>query len=115
MLLASVVAAAGLPCADTIEQPLVSGGGDPVRGQLIAFGRDGNCLLCHPVADAGRPAGNLAPPLDRVGARLSVGQIGQTLDENAEPHGDGGAALDRGFAGFADTLIWWALAAKAQR
>jgi NAD(P)H-dependent FMN reductase len=47
--------------------------------------------------------------------RLSVGQIQQTLDENAEPHGDGGAALDRGFTGFADTLIWWAQAAKAQR
>ena len=47
--------------------------------------------------------------------RLSVGQIGQVLDEQARPQGEGGAALDRGFAGFADTLIWWALAAKAQR
>lgn len=47
--------------------------------------------------------------------RLSVGQIQQTLDEQAQPQGEGGAALDRGFAGFADTLIWWAQAAKAQR
>ncbi|AMK16653.1 putative flavoprotein [Sphingobium sp. MI1205] len=47
--------------------------------------------------------------------RLSVGQIGQTLDEQGRPQGDGGAALDRGFAGFAKNLIWWAEAAKAAR
>ena len=47
--------------------------------------------------------------------RLSVGQIGQTLDEQGQPQGDGGAALDRGFAGFAKNLIWWAEAAKAAR
>jgi sulfur-oxidizing protein SoxX len=79
ILLVSVVAAAGLKSADSIEQPLVSGSGDPARGQMIAFGRDGNCLLCHPVADAGRPVGNLAPPLDRVGARLSAGQLRQRM------------------------------------
>ena len=45
--------------------------------------------------------------------RLSVGQIGQTLDEQGQPQGDGGAALERGFSNFADTLIWWAEAAKA--
>ena len=47
--------------------------------------------------------------------RLSVGQIGQTLDEQGQPQGDGGAALDRGFAAFARDLIWWAEAARAAR
>lgn len=47
--------------------------------------------------------------------RLSVGQIGQTLDEQGQPQGDGGAALDRGFSNFARSLIWWAEAAKAAR
>jgi len=47
--------------------------------------------------------------------RLSVGQIGQTLDEQGQPQSDGGAALERGFAGFAKSLIWWAEAGKAAR
>lgn len=50
-----------------------------------------------------------------VPERLGVGQIGQTLDEQAQPQGEGGAALDRGFTTFADTLLWWAEAAKAAR
>jgi len=88
ILLASAVAAAGLSPADAIEQPLVSGGGDPLRGQQIAFGRDGNCLLCHPLADGGRPAGNLAPPLDGAGTRLSAGQLRQRVVNPAllNPH-----------------------------
>jgi NAD(P)H-dependent FMN reductase len=44
--------------------------------------------------------------------RLSVGQIGDTLDGQAQPHGDGGAALERGFAAFAKSLIYWAEAVK---
>ena len=47
--------------------------------------------------------------------RLSVGQIGQTLDEQGQPQGDGGAALERGFTTFARSLTWWAEAAKAAR
>lgn len=50
-----------------------------------------------------------------VPERLSVGQIHQTLTEDAEPQGEGGAALDRGFAGFAGSLSWWAQAAKGAR
>ena len=50
-----------------------------------------------------------------VPERLSVGQIGQALDEQGQPQGEGGAALERGFAGFAGSLIWWAQAAKAAR
>lgn len=44
--------------------------------------------------------------------RLSVGQIGDTLDAEAKPHGDGGAALERGFASFARSLVYWAEAVK---
>lgn len=47
-----------------------------------------------------------------VPERLSVGQIGQALDEQAQPQGEGGAALERGFVGFARNLIWWADAAR---
>ncbi|WP_030539315.1 NADPH-dependent FMN reductase [Sphingobium sp. DC-2] len=47
--------------------------------------------------------------------RLSAGQIGQTIDEQGQPQGDAGAALERGFSGFASSLIWWAEAAKAAR
>jgi NAD(P)H-dependent FMN reductase len=44
--------------------------------------------------------------------RLSVGQIGETLDEAAAPQGTGGMALERGFKGFADSLVRWAEAAQ---
>jgi NAD(P)H-dependent FMN reductase len=47
--------------------------------------------------------------------RLSVGQIGETLDEAATPQGAGGAALERGFTSFAKSLTFWAEAAKARR
>lgn len=65
--------------ADAIVRPLTSAAADPERGRAIAFGRDGNCLLCHPLAGAGRPTGNLAPPLDGVGARLDIGQLRQRV------------------------------------
>lgn len=61
---------------DAIPEPLVAGVPDAARGREIAFGRDGNCLLCHGAPDAGgRPAGTLAPPLGGVGARLDAGQL----------------------------------------
>jgi sulfur-oxidizing protein SoxX len=72
-------ALAAAPAADAIERPLVDGATDPLRGRAIALGRDGNCLLCHGLVDAGRPTGNLAPPLDGVAARLGAGQIRQRV------------------------------------
>jgi sulfur-oxidizing protein SoxX len=40
------------------------------------MGRDGNCLLCHPVPETGaRFMGNLALPLSGIGARLTEGQL----------------------------------------
>ncbi len=50
-----------------------------------------------------------------VSSALAVGSIGQTLDRDAKPLGDGGEALDRAFGRFADDLRWWADAATAQR
>ena len=41
--------------------------------------------------------------------------IGHALDAEAEPIGDGGAALGRAFPRFADDLAWWTEAARAQR
>lgn len=61
---------------DAIPEPLTAAVPDVARGREIAFGREGNCLLCHSAPDAGaRPAGNIAPPLAGVGARLDAGQL----------------------------------------
>ena len=50
-----------------------------------------------------------------ISSTLAVGPIAQALGSNGEPIGDGGAALDRAFARFADDLAWWTQAARAQR
>ncbi len=50
-----------------------------------------------------------------VSSTLTVGQIGRSLDNADEPQGEGGEALVRAFPRFADDLIWWIEAAKAQR
>jgi hypothetical protein len=50
-----------------------------------------------------------------ISSTLAVGPIDQTLDEEGEPTGISGEALTRAFPNFADDLLWWAEAAKAQR
>lgn len=50
-----------------------------------------------------------------ISSTLAVGPIGQSLDENGQPIGEGGKALARAFPRFADDLAWWMEAAKAQR
>ena len=61
---------------DAIPEPLVPAPGDAAGGRDVILGRDGNCLLCHAVPEAGgRFMGNLALPLSGVGARLSAGQL----------------------------------------
>ena len=50
-----------------------------------------------------------------VSSTLGVGSVAQTLDERAMPQGAGGAALDGAFGRFADDLLWWSEAGKAQR
>ncbi|PKP88600.1 MAG: NADPH-dependent FMN reductase [Alphaproteobacteria bacterium HGW-Alphaproteobacteria-16] len=83
----------------------------------------------RPAAIASYSAGRLAgarsnsmwhPTLSEMGmvvisSTLTVGQIGQTLDADDVPEGDGGKSLVRGFSRFADDLLWWVEAAKAQR
>lgn len=46
---------------------------------------------------------------------IAVGPIGQSLSAESEPTGPGGEALARSFPRFADDLMWWVEAAKAQR
>ncbi len=50
-----------------------------------------------------------------ISSTLTVGPIGQALDEQAMPQGEAGKALAGAFPRFADDLAWWTEAAKAQR
>lgn len=46
---------------------------------------------------------------------LAVTDIAHTLDDQAQPLGAGGAGLEKSFAKAADTLEWWAHAARDAR
>lgn len=50
-----------------------------------------------------------------ISSTLALGQIGQALTPEGEPAGEAGAAFAQRFARFAEDLIWWAEAARAQR
>ena len=50
-----------------------------------------------------------------ISSTLTVGGIQATLDEHANPIGEGGEALKRAFPRFADDLRWWTDAANAQK
>jgi NAD(P)H-dependent FMN reductase len=50
-----------------------------------------------------------------VSSTISAGPVVQTLSEDGKPIGDGGKSLASAFPRFADDLIWWVEAAKAQR
>jgi len=50
-----------------------------------------------------------------ISSTLAVGPIEQALSDNNEPIGELGTGLEKGFTRFADDLLWWAEAAKAQR
>jgi NAD(P)H-dependent FMN reductase len=50
-----------------------------------------------------------------ISSTIAVGPIVQTLSEDAKPIGEGGKALEHAFPRFADDLVWWMEAAKAQR
>lgn len=83
----------------------------------------------RPAAIASYSAGRLAgarsnslwhPTLSEMGmvvisSTLTVGQIGQAINADDQPEGEGGAALARAFPRFADDFLWWIEAAKAQR
>jgi NAD(P)H-dependent FMN reductase len=49
-----------------------------------------------------------------VSSTISAGPIGQSLSADGKPTGDGGKALEHAFPRFAQDLLWWAEAAKAQ-
>jgi NAD(P)H-dependent FMN reductase len=50
-----------------------------------------------------------------VSSTIAVGPISQTLSVEGEPVGEAGKALEASFPRFADDLMWWVEAAKAQR
>jgi NAD(P)H-dependent FMN reductase len=50
-----------------------------------------------------------------VSSTIAAGPIAQTLSGEGMPVGEGGKALQKAFPRFADDLIWWMEAAKAQR
>ena len=50
-----------------------------------------------------------------ISSSVAVGPIAQTLSAEGKPIGEGGKALERAFPRFADDLLWWVEAAKAQR
>jgi sulfur-oxidizing protein SoxX len=62
---------------DGIPVPLTSVPGDPRQGRVVLANSDrGNCLICHhaPIAEVS-VFGDVGPPLDGVGARLSEAQL----------------------------------------
>ena len=50
-----------------------------------------------------------------ISSSIAVGGIAQTLSADGKPVGEGGKALEQAFPRFADDLLWWVEAAKAQR
>jgi NAD(P)H-dependent FMN reductase len=50
-----------------------------------------------------------------ISSTLTVGGIQATLDEHAQPFGEGGEALTKGFGRFAEDLRWWTEATQAQK
>ena len=50
-----------------------------------------------------------------ISSTIAVGPIAQSLSAEGKPIGEGGQALELSFPRFADDLLWWVEAAKAQR
>ena len=77
MALAASALAGSIQAQDAIPESLSGAKGDPVRGRAIVANRQvGLCLLCHsgPFPEE-RFQGDLAPPLNGAGKRLSEGQL----------------------------------------
>lgn len=95
-LLAAITVPAGAQAVawratgDGIPQALTSEPGDPVRGRAIVASRQqGLCLLCHsgPLPEE-RFQGNLAPPLDGAGKRLTAAQLRLRLADSRQLNPD---------------------------
>ena len=64
--------------------PLSAFAGDPVKGREIVLSRgDANCLLCHAVPGADRPAGNIAPSLAGIGSRLGAEELRAHINDQS--------------------------------
>jgi NAD(P)H-dependent FMN reductase len=50
-----------------------------------------------------------------ISSTIAVGPIAHALSAEGQPTGDAGQSLARAFPRFADDLMWWVEAAKAQR
>jgi NAD(P)H-dependent FMN reductase len=50
-----------------------------------------------------------------ISSTIAVGPIAHALSAEGQPTGEAGQALARAFPRFADDLVWWVEAAKAQR
>lgn len=50
-----------------------------------------------------------------ISSTIAVGPIAQTLSADGKPIGEGGKALETAFPRFADDLMWWMEAVKAQK
>jgi NAD(P)H-dependent FMN reductase len=50
-----------------------------------------------------------------ISSTIAVGPISQTLSADGQPTGEAGKALEQSFPRFADDLMWWVEAGKAQR
>ena len=82
---ALVCVAANAAGEDSIPNSLTGAKGDPVRGRAIVTNRQvGLCLLCHsgPFPEE-RVQGDLAPPLNGAGRRLSEGQLRLRIADSA--------------------------------
>ncbi len=72
---------------DAVNAALTAEPGDPGRGRTLFEGRDANCYLCHTVP-GGRFMGNVASPLEGVGARFSGGQLRLRIIDSARLNRD---------------------------
>jgi sulfur-oxidizing protein SoxX len=82
---ALVCVAANAAGEDSIPSSLTGAKGDPVRGRAIVTNRQvGLCLLCHsgPFPEE-RVQGDLAPPLNGAGRRLSEGELRLRIADSA--------------------------------
>ena len=60
--------------------PLISLAADAENGRRVALGRmDGNCLLCHAIPGAGRPAGNFGPSLEGIAKKYSPAELRERI------------------------------------
>lgn len=75
---------------EQIRAPLAADAGDAARGRAIVTARDsGNCHLCHAVPGVQAIfLGNLAPPLQGVGARLDAGKLRLRVVDSSKLNGD---------------------------